>query len=180
MTRIPYTYEIVAVGENTMDVLYSNPVHGTVLVGVRIPYAGESKETVIQSFSPAHWWAEQLRPKQAIGVGERGVAELYIPEPESPPEYTEAELLDMWRNSVAISKLQAIRTLKTWGLYDQVVALVEAVGDPLKDAFDHAQEWRRNSPSITGMFSYLTMPNDEPVTESELDQFFREALEFEA
>jgi hypothetical protein len=174
--KITYTYQIVAVNEVTMDVEYTNPDYGTVLVGVRIPYDGESLEDVIAHYSPASWWAERIRPKLEVAVGVSGTGEVQIiPE---PIVYTEAQLKQMWRETATISKLQAHYTLKVWGLYDQVLALVTAVGDPLELAFHNALEWRRNSPSIISLFTHLEMTNGEPPTEEDVDQFFVEAQGF--
>jgi hypothetical protein len=176
MTKIPYTYEIISVTERNMEVRYENPDHGVMHVGVRLPYEGEDLATVIDQFSPALFWAEQLRPVQAVPVGMTGAGETTVSIDES--DFTPDELLAMWRERAVISQLQAHYTLKVWGLYDQVVALVEALGDPLELAFQRATEWRRNSPTILELFGNLQMPDGTAPTPADVDRFFQEAAGF--
>jgi hypothetical protein len=179
MTTINFTYTVVAVNERTLDVEYTNPDYGTVLVGVRKPKLGESLEQVILDYSPALWWAEQGALFADITVGETGEGAVQVA-PEPVPELTEEEQLQLWRATVTISPFQAHTTLYNWGLYDQVKDLVEAIGPPVSLAFERAIEWRRNGPTITGLFSELTLPGGGSPTEEDLDQFFREALLVEA
>lgn len=173
MTTIPYTYEIVGADERGMTVRYSNPEHGEMLVGVRLPYEGENVADVIDQFSPALYWADLTRPKQVIPVGTVGEGATVVT-PEAP-DLTPEEMIALWRESAVISQLQAHYTLRVWGLYDQVVDLVTAVGDPLEIAFHRALEWRRNSPAILAMFANLTMPDGNNPTPEVVDQFFVEA-----
>jgi hypothetical protein len=176
MTKIPYTYEILSVSGRSMEVRYENPDHGVMHVGVRIPYEGEDLEAVIDQFSPALLWAEQSRPVQEVTVGMTGTGETVVS--VDPEDFTPEELLEMWRESATISQFQAHYTLKVWGLYDQVVVLVEAMGDPLELAFQRASEWRRNSPAILSLFSNLTMPTGNAPTPEDVDRFFIEAASF--
>lgn len=159
-----------------MDVQYSNPEHGDMIVGVRLPYEGEVLADVIDQFSPAFFWAEQRREVQPITVGSTGTGETEV-EPEVV-ELTPEEMLELWRENAVISQLQAHYTLKVWGLYEQVKTLVTNVGDPLELAFERAAEWRRNSPSIQALFANIQMPDGNPPTPEDVDRFFIEAGAF--
>jgi hypothetical protein len=55
-----YTYEITSVDEQArvMEVVYTHETHGSVLVGVRLPFEGEDLELLIRSYSPAQNWRE--------------------------------------------------------------------------------------------------------------------------
>jgi hypothetical protein len=58
-----YTYEITNVDEQArvMEVVYTHETHGSMLIGARLPYEGESLEAVIQAYSPvAHWRGLEL------------------------------------------------------------------------------------------------------------------------
>lgn len=59
-----YTYKITGVDEQSrvMDVVYTHEVHGSILVGARLPFEGESLEQVIRSFSPVPRWVELEMP----------------------------------------------------------------------------------------------------------------------
>lgn len=177
MTTIPYTYEVVSVTDRTMEVNYTHPVHGSMLVGARRPKTGETVADVVAEYSPAAWWLEQQAEFAPVSVGTAGSGETVFPEPPAP--LTEAEQLALFRESAVISQLQAHHTLKVWGLYDQVVALVTAAGDPLQLAFERAVEWRRSSPTIGALFTNLTMPDGSVPTAEVVDAFFIEAAGFE-
>jgi hypothetical protein len=176
MTTISYTYTILAVHERTMEVEYTNPEHGTMLVGVRRPKVGETVDQVVAEYSPAAWWAEQAAIFEDVPVGATGQGATVFPEPQ--PEPTPEEALAIWRDNAVISQLQAHYTLKVWGLYDQVAELVAVVGDPLALAFERATEWRRSSPAILTMFENITLADGSTPTPEVVDQFFAEAAEF--
>lgn len=74
MSDINYNYEIKSVNEEArcMEVLYTSEGRDPVLVGVRIPFEGESLEWVIESFSPVAMWAAQETPIQSITAGLTG------------------------------------------------------------------------------------------------------------
>lgn len=58
---IPYTYEIVNVNPDAraMEVIYRADGHQTVHIGTRLPYKGESLESVIRMYEPINFWLEQ-------------------------------------------------------------------------------------------------------------------------
>tara|TARA_B110000503_G_scaffold5316_1_gene7130 strand:+ start:2661 stop:2966 length:306 start_codon:yes stop_codon:yes gene_type:complete len=73
--NLEYTYEIIAVNApaKCMDVLYSSEGKEPMLVGVRLPFEGETLEAVIDSFSPMNHWIESALKRIAPEVGVRGV-----------------------------------------------------------------------------------------------------------
>jgi hypothetical protein len=173
MSTIDYSYTILSVGERTMEVQYHSPAHGSMFVGVRRPKIGEPLEDVIAEYAPVYFWLEQSAALEDIPAGVNGQGSIFIPTPAPPP--TPEQQLEMWRNTAVISQLQAHHTLQVWGLYAQVVATVQAIGDPVLMAFERAVEWRRNSPTILALFSTVSMPDGSTPTPEVLDQFFTEA-----
>lgn len=174
MTTISYTYTILSVQDRTMDVEYANPVHGTMLVGVRKPKVGETVEQVVAEYSPAVWWAEAAATFEQVAVGVTGTGETLFPEPPIP--LTPAQELEIWREGAVASAFQFRYTLHAWGLFQQAQAIVTQVGEPLVMAFEYAIEVRRMSPSILSVFGNIIMPNGNPPTVEDLDRFWTEAM----
>lgn len=71
---ITYTYQIISVDEaaRCMEVVYSAEGHQTMHIGARLPFEGESLESVIDSFSPVALWREQELPVVIPTVGTSG------------------------------------------------------------------------------------------------------------
>lgn len=71
---IQYTYQIISVDEaaRCMEVVYSAEGHKTMHIGVRLPFEGESLESVIKSFAPVPLWIELATPVVAPPVGLSG------------------------------------------------------------------------------------------------------------
>ncbi len=69
-----YTYEITRVDADSksMDIQYTSPEHGTVLVGARMPWDGETLKDIVKTFSPVRYWAEEVANVVAVAVGESG------------------------------------------------------------------------------------------------------------
>lgn len=175
MTKIPYTYKVVAVGPHTMDVEYSNPDYGTIMVGVRIPLLNEDLESVIEAYSPVFHWYDRVQPRQSIQVGIEGTGSTQV-----APEVIEDKeaLIAAWRENIVINKVQAHHTLRVWNLYDQVVDFVNLVGDPLDLLFHDSNEWRRISPAVKSIFENITRSDGRKLTEQDIDAFFEEASVF--
>lgn len=78
MTDIPYSYKIINVDESArcMEVVYSADGHDTVHVGARLPYEGETLESVIKMYSPVSYWLER---KQNVVVPEIGISGVIQP-----------------------------------------------------------------------------------------------------
>lgn len=72
---IEYTYEIAAVNAQArcMEVVYTASGHPTMRVGARLPYEGETLESVIAAFAPVRYWEELVTPVSLPQVGQTGV-----------------------------------------------------------------------------------------------------------
>lgn len=82
---IAYTYEIFSVNEaaRCMEVIYSAEGHKTMHIGTRLPFEGETLESVIDMFAPIPLWIDFSRPVIAPQVGASGVIE-----PKPGPKWT--------------------------------------------------------------------------------------------
>jgi hypothetical protein len=71
---IVYTYTIKSVDEpaRCMEVVYSADGLQTMHMGVRLPFEGESLESVIEAFAPIALWVEMATPVYAPAVGTVG------------------------------------------------------------------------------------------------------------
>lgn len=71
---ITYTYEIINVDEKNrcMEVVYSAEGRPAVHVSTRLPFEGESHETVIDLYSPVALWREQDLVVVVPEVGKTG------------------------------------------------------------------------------------------------------------
>ena len=87
--NITYTYQIIAVNEaaRCMEVVYSAEGRQTMHIGARLPFVGESLETVVELFAPVPYWLSleaavappvvgatgTISFEEATNVGEQGV-----------------------------------------------------------------------------------------------------------
>jgi hypothetical protein len=71
---IEYTYEVISVDQaaRCMEVVYSATGHQTLHIGTRLPYEGESLQSVIEQYAPVAYWLEQQKPVLVPVVGEKG------------------------------------------------------------------------------------------------------------
>lgn len=85
MSNIAYTYEIINVdaAARCMEIVYSSPGRQTMHIGARLPFVGESLESVVQMYSPVTFWREQ---EMAVVVPELGGGELQEPAASPAPE----------------------------------------------------------------------------------------------
>lgn len=69
-----YTYEIVKVDEASrcMEIVYSADGHQTMHVSARLPFVGETLETIVDMHSPVPFWIEQAKSVQVPAVGVQG------------------------------------------------------------------------------------------------------------
>jgi len=88
-----YTYEIISVDETarSMEVLYSHATHGSILVGVRLPFVNEDLEVVIQEFAPLGYWRNLEAPVATPAVGAAGELSEVESIPPSLEEQVRAE-----------------------------------------------------------------------------------------
>jgi len=72
---IEYTYEIAAVNAQSrcMEVVYRASGHPEQRIGTRLPYEGETLESVIAAFAPVRYWEELSTPVSVPQVGQTGV-----------------------------------------------------------------------------------------------------------
>jgi hypothetical protein len=71
---IQYTYEIVRVDEaaRCMEVVYTAEGHQTMRIGARLPFVGETLESVIEGFAPVGHWEQQAMSVVVPEVGTTG------------------------------------------------------------------------------------------------------------
>ena len=72
--NITYTYQIVSVDEaaRCMEVVYSSEGRQTMHIGARLPYEGETLESVVAMYSPVAYWQQQEMPVVLPTVGTTG------------------------------------------------------------------------------------------------------------
>jgi hypothetical protein len=81
--NIEYTYTITRVDSSlkTMEVVYSSEGRQTMHVGARLPYEGESLETIIDMHAPVAFWREQTKNVVVPEVGLQGTILNEAPKP---------------------------------------------------------------------------------------------------
>jgi hypothetical protein len=167
---IKYTYEIIAVDEaaRCMEIVYSAQGRQPMHVGARLPYEGESVEQVVSAYAPVAFWQEQDRAVQVPQVGLSGEIDPVAPAP--------AETIDEWRSRAVVSRFQARAALHEAGKLAEVEALMSADTTPVlaRLAWQDAQEFRRNSPTVLSMGEALELSPED------LDALFRAAALIEA
>lgn len=74
---INFNYEIISVNEQArcMEIIYTAEGHPLQHIGARLPYEGESLESIIRMYAPVAYWEELQRVVVTPNVGEFG----YIP-----------------------------------------------------------------------------------------------------
>lgn len=83
---IEYTYEIISVdpAARCMEIVYSSDGRQTLHIGARLPFEGESLESVVAMYSPVSYWLEQ---EMAVVVPQVGAVGTIAPEqPSSQPQ----------------------------------------------------------------------------------------------
>mgnify|MGYP000753490379 CR=1 FL=1 len=84
---IAYTYEIVAVNAEArcMEIVYTADGHPTMRIGARLPFEGETLESVVGMHAPVRYWEELKAPVVVPQVGFSGsVAPAPIAEAPTP------------------------------------------------------------------------------------------------
>lgn len=83
---IEYTYEIVSTNEQgrCMEVRYASAGRESVLVGTRLPFAGESLDSVVAEYAPIRYWADLDKQVElpAIGATGSGSGSLFYDKPQ--------------------------------------------------------------------------------------------------
>ena len=92
MTKIAYTYEIIAVdgAARCMEIVYSSPGRPTYHIGARLPYDGETTEAVVRMYAPVANWREADTGVLLPQVGTSGEMQDGV-NPDDPVVFTQAE-----------------------------------------------------------------------------------------
>ena len=92
MTNITFEYEIIRVDEGArcMEVVYRSEGRPTMNIGARLPFQGETLESIIQAFAPIQYWIELETPLDVPVVGTAGTIVPKVVPPASVPVDTVA------------------------------------------------------------------------------------------
>jgi hypothetical protein len=84
---LSYTYQVISVDEQArcMEVVYASPGRQTLHIGARLPYVGETLESIIEMYAPVAYWREQEAVVAPPEVGVGGSLEAIDPTPPLPP-----------------------------------------------------------------------------------------------
>lgn len=71
---INYTYTIVSVDEQArcMEIIYAAEGHPTQHISARLPFVGETTESVVRMYAPVSLWLELSMPMVTPEVGQAG------------------------------------------------------------------------------------------------------------
>ena len=71
---ISYTYKIISVDSaaRCMEIIYSSEGRQTMHISARLPFEGESLESVVEMYSPVAYWIEQETPVFTPEIGTTG------------------------------------------------------------------------------------------------------------
>jgi hypothetical protein len=107
---------------------------------------------------------------QAIFNAAAPIAEPYIP---PSPEEQAAQALAQERNNMVCSRMQAKIAMYQAGILEAVESVISQADPLVQIAWNEAIEFRRNSPTIISLANTI----DPPLTETQLDDLFRAAME---
>ena len=95
---------------------------------------------------------------------------------EETPEEVPAQSKEEWRATTEVSRFQARVALYNFGLLDAVNKMMSDPATPFiaKEAWESAQVFKRNSPTVAAMGAGLKL------TEEQIDELFKAALEIQA
>jgi hypothetical protein len=115
--QIPYSYEIIKVDSisKCMEIVYSSEGRQSIHIGARLPYIGESLESIVKMYAPISFWEEQELTVQEIQQGVKGNFEV-----------TEAAPVTL--ESTKTEKLQEIASWR----YNREVAGITLNGSKIK------------------------------------------------
>lgn len=95
MSTIQYKFEIISVNQaaRVMEVVYTAEGRQTMHIGARLPYVGESLESVVEMYSPVAYWMEQEAQVAAVSEGATGnIGAIVVQTLVSAKEKKKAEL----------------------------------------------------------------------------------------
>ena len=95
---------------------------------------------------------------------------------EATPEEVPTQSKEEWRATTEVSRFQARVALYNFGLLEAVNKMVSDPATPFiaKEAWESAQVFKRNSPTVVAMGAGLKL------TEDQIDELFKAALEIQA
>lgn len=162
-----YTFEIVRVdpAARAMDIRYTSPTYGTILVGARMPWEGETIEDIVRMFSPVRYWIEQTLPVVSVTEGASGSLEEVQPPPAS--EIREPSKINLIRAMRGVDYGQAT-------LWDAVKALLAQADETTREDWDAANFIPENDPVILAMAA--TLYPDPAVAAAQIDAVFAAAV----
>lgn len=101
--NITYTYQIISVdtAARCMEVVYTSDGNPILHVGARLPFEGETTESIIEMYAPVRYWEELKTPVVEVLQGQTGT--VVVP----PPYITPA-------SEVAVSKRNALLAESDW------------------------------------------------------------------
>lgn len=94
---IAYTYEIINVDPQArcMEIVYRSEGRQTMHISARLPYQGETLETIVQMYAPIAYWQEQEAQVIVPEIGASGAVE---PQEPSPP--TQEEVIKVFTDAI--------------------------------------------------------------------------------
>lgn len=70
--KFTYTISSVDVEARCMEIIYASEGRMTMHIGARLPFEGESLESIVLMFAPIRYWEEQEMPVSVPQVGASG------------------------------------------------------------------------------------------------------------
>ncbi len=94
---IDYSYNIIKVDltAKVMEIVYTAPGRATVHMSARLPYEGETLESVIRMYSPEMFWLEQATPVIEVQEGITGEIVNSVPPPVTLDDVKKSKLLEL-------------------------------------------------------------------------------------
>lgn len=110
---IEYTYEIKAVGPESIEVEYKANGHQTMRLGLPRPYVGDDLVAIIDQYAPILQWEDAKRTRMDVQVGLRSakaVARLTRAEAlaaweaqQAPAEPTKEQVFEVGKTNVVVA-----------------------------------------------------------------------------
>ena len=149
MTTITYTYEITRVDPDAkaMDILYTSPEYGTMLVGARMPWEGETVDMIASMYSPVRNWVEQTLAVASVAVGAGGEVAVSLGGGEAPTPRT-------------MSKLELVRAMRSTdhgevSLWDTFKAQIALADEATQEDWQIAAELSDNDPVLVAVMTTI-------------------------
>ncbi len=155
---IQYTYEIVKVDESArvMEVVYTAEGRQPMHIGARLPYVGESLESVVQMYSPVAYWLEQETEVVVPALGSGSIGQVTLETLETAKAKKLAEVA-AWRYGVETAGVTlggaTIRTDR------ESQSQITSAYTSLKNGLLTSVNWK----SADGQWVALTLAQIEPI-----------------